>query len=165
MKLKTLLITMATILPFGMSYANDAQNTNTVVDGVEAGAVDTNSTAPLTVKAATVNAATAAPSVQAVQDRQNTVMISPRTGMRYTVTNPANRKIIFQTEGLKPISVQNVGRIKATNPMISAESQQQAEQKLLDLAGLSAPAQSMPSNQVATANAPSTTPATQPVAQ
>lgn len=157
MKLKTLLIAMATILPFGMSYANDAVNTNEIADS--------NNAAPLTVKAATVNAATAAPSVQAVQDRQNTVMISPRTGMRYTVTNPANRKIIFQTEGLKPISVQNVGRIKATNPMISAESQQQAEQKLLDLAGLSAPTQSMPSNQVATGNAPSTTPATQPVAQ
>ena len=91
---------------------------------------------PMTVKAATVQSATSLPNVHASQNRENTVFVSPRTGMRYSVSNPSNRKIIFQTEGLKPITAQNVDRIRATNPVISAQSQQQAKQKLLDLAGI-----------------------------
>ena len=91
---------------------------------------------PMTVKAATVQSATSVPDVHVSQNRENTVFVSPRTGMRYSVSNPSNRKIIFQTEGLKPITAQNVDRIRATNPVISAQSQQQARQKLLDLAGI-----------------------------
>lgn len=107
-----------------------------VSDTVESAPAPSTTVSPMTVKAATVQSVTSAPDVHATQNRENTVFVSPRTGMRYSVSNPSNRKIIFQTEGLKPITAQNVDRIRATNPVISAQSQQQARQKLLDLAGI-----------------------------
>ncbi len=95
----------------------------------------------ITVSAATVQAATAAPTVEAEQKRENTVLVSPRTGMRYVVNNPSNRKIIFQTEGLAPVNSQNIQRIVASNPAVSAQSQQQAQQALLELVGANQPQQ------------------------
>lgn len=87
----------------------------------------------MTVSAATVEAVTAAPTVEAVQKRENTVLISPRTGMRYVVNNPNNVPIIFQTEALAPVTTNNVNRIVASNPAISEQSQQQAQQALLQM--------------------------------
>ena len=111
-------------------------SSSAVSNAVESAPTPLTTPSPMTVKAATVKSATSVPDVHATQDRENTVFVSPRTGMRYSVSNPSNRKIIFQTEGLKPITAQNVDRIRATNPVISAQSQQQAKQKLLDLAGI-----------------------------
>ena len=161
MKLNRILTSLVVILPVSMtSFANEpvanttADTTMTVpvsvptvqfdeqtsADAVTANvapSIEEATTSPsMTVKAATVQSATSLPNVHATQDRENTVFVSPRTGMRYSVSNPSNRKIIFQTEGLKPITAQNVDRIRATNPVISAQSQQQAKQKLLDLAGI-----------------------------
>ncbi|WP_374297012.1 hypothetical protein [Acinetobacter sp.] len=156
MKLNTLLTSLVVVFPVSMtSFANESVTDHTAhqamsvpktvptaqFDGQAASdatpSAEEAPTAPsMTVKAATVQSATSLPNVHATQDRENTVFISPRTGMRYSVSNPSNRKIIFQTEGLKPVTAQNVDRIQATNPMISAESQQQAKQKLLDLAGI-----------------------------
>ncbi len=161
MKLNRILTSLVVILPVSMtSFANEpvanttADTTMTVpvsvstvqfdeqtsADAVTANvapSIEEATTSPsMTVKAATVQSATSLPNVHASQNRENTVFVSPRTGMRYSVSNPSNRKIIFQTEGLKPITAQNVDRIRATNPVISAQSQQQAKQKLLDLAGI-----------------------------
>lgn len=91
---------------------------------------------PVTVSASAIQAATSMPVVEAVQKRDNTVLISPRTGMRYTVNNAGNRPIQFKTDALQPISAQNVNRIVATNPALSAQSQQTAEKALLDLANI-----------------------------
>lgn len=161
MKLNRILTSLVVILPVSMtSFANEpvanttADTTMTVpvsvstvqfdeqtsADAVTANvapSIEEATTSPsMTVKAATVQSATSLPNVHASQNRENTVFVSPRTGMRYSVSNPSNRKIIFQTEGLKPITAQNVDRIRATNPVISEQSQQQAKQKLLDLAGI-----------------------------
>lgn len=161
MKLNRILTSLVVILPVSMtSFANEpvanttADTTMTVpvsvstvqfdeqtsADAVTANvapSIEEATTSPsMTVKAATVQSATSLPNVHASQNRENTVFVSPRTGMRYSVSNPSNRKIIFQTEGLKPVTAQNVDRIRATNPVISAQSQQQAKQKLLDLAGI-----------------------------
>ncbi len=161
MKSNTLLTSLVVILPVSMtSFANEPVD-NTTVDtpmtvpvsvptvqfdeqtsadavtaNVEPSTEEATTSPSMTLKAATVQSATSLPNVHATQDRENTVFVSPRTGMRYSVNNPSNRKIIFQTEGLKPVTAQNVDRIQATNPMISSESQQQAKQKLLDLAGI-----------------------------
>ena len=153
MKLNTLLTSLVVILPVSMtSFANEPV-ANTTADTT------------MTVKAATVQSATSLPNVHATQDRENTVFVSPRTGMRYSVSNPSNRKIIFQTEGLKPVTAQNVDRIQATNPMISAESQQQAKQKLLDLAGIQPTPVQAPASPVAPETQTAATPSAQTDAQ
>lgn len=96
---------------------------------------------------------TLVPNVEVVQKGQKTILVSPRTGMRYVLTNPANRTVVFQTELLAPVTAQNINRITATNPALSAASQAQAEQALLDMAGLKAiPAQDAPIEQTVTAN-------------
>ncbi|GAA5016378.1 hypothetical protein GCM10023206_28100 [Acinetobacter puyangensis] len=96
---------------------------------------------PLTVSAAAVQNVLATPTVEASKQGGKTVLVSPRTGIRYSFNNPDNRQIIFKTEGVLPVSAQNVSRIAASNPALSAQSQQQAEQALLDLAGIQAPQQ------------------------
>ncbi len=159
MKLNRILTSLVVIFPVSIatSFANESvEQTMTVPESVPSVQFDQESAqasspavsataesspapstvSPMTVKATTVQSVTSAPDVHATQNRENTVFVSPRTGMRYSVSNPSNRKIIFQTEGLKPITAQNVDRIRATNPVISEQSQQQARQKLLDLAGI-----------------------------
>ena len=169
MKLNTLLTSLVVVFPVSMtSFANESVTDHTAhqamsvpktvptaqFDGQAASdatssAEEAPTTPSMTVKAATVQSATSLPNVHATQDRENTVFVSPRTGMRYSVSNPSNRKIIFQTEGLKPVTAQNVDRIQATNPMISAESQQQAKQKLLELAGIPPAPVQVPTSPVA----------------
>ncbi|WP_411689772.1 hypothetical protein [Acinetobacter pseudolwoffii] len=63
-------------------------------------------------------------------DEQVTVA-SPRTGIRYTFANQ-NRPIVLQTAAIAPA---NADRIVASNPALSAASQQQAKQALLNEAG------------------------------
>lgn len=92
------------------------------------------STASMTVPVAKIEAVTAAPSVTASQQGKKTVLISPRTGMRYSFDNPTNRPINFKTQVLAPANAQNVGRISASNPALSPESQQSAQQALLGIA-------------------------------
>ena len=63
-------------------------------------------------------------------DEQVTVA-SPRTGIRYTFANQ-NRPIVLQTAAIAPANVANADRIVASNPALSAASQQQAKQALLN---------------------------------
>ncbi|KAA8734538.1 hypothetical protein F4V57_06180 [Acinetobacter qingfengensis] len=87
----------------------------------------------MTVPAAQIEAVTAASNVAATQQGKKTVLISPRTGIRYAFDNPNNRPITFKTEVLLPANSQTVSRIVASNPALSVESQQQAEQTLLNI--------------------------------
>ncbi|CAM9280490.1 MULTISPECIES: hypothetical protein [Acinetobacter] len=66
-------------------------------------------------------------------DEQVTVA-SPRTGIRYTFANQ-NRPIVLQTAAIAPANAANADRIVASNPALSAASQQQAKQALLNEAG------------------------------
>lgn len=56
---------------------------------------------------------------------------SPRTGIRYTFANP-NRPIVLQTQAIAAANAANADRIVASNPALSATSQQQAKQALLN---------------------------------
>ncbi|WP_347453583.1 hypothetical protein [Acinetobacter thermotolerans] len=56
---------------------------------------------------------------------------SPRTGIRYTFAN-SNRPIVLQTQAIAAANAANADRIVASNPALSATSQQQAKQALLN---------------------------------
>lgn len=91
--------------------------------------------APFTVSADTVDVAINGKPVKAQQKDGQTTLISPRTGIRYVITNPTNRKVIFKTEELAAVNSATVGRIVASNPALSAQSQELAKQNLLKLTG------------------------------
>ena len=87
--------------------------------------------APQTTTVDKVLAAKGPTSAQAVVKQENTTVISPRTGIRYTFANP-NRPIVLQTAAITAANAANADRIVASNPALSATSQQQAKQALLN---------------------------------
>lgn len=88
-----------------------------------------------TPSASQVEQAVASPTVEVSQQGKLTTVVSPRTGISYTLSNATTRDIIFKAESIEPANTATVQRIVATNPAISAESQQQAQQNLLKLVG------------------------------
>ncbi len=88
------------------------------------------------VSASTAQSAIHTASVSSKQEGDKTVLISPRTGMRYILNNPSRVAIVFKTEALAPVNAQNINRIVATNPAISPQSQEQAKQELRKLANI-----------------------------
>lgn len=88
-----------------------------------------------TPTAAAVEQAVASPTVEVSQQGKLTTVVSPRTGISYTLSNATTRDIIFKAEAIEPANTATVQRIVATNPAISTESQQQAQQNLLKLVG------------------------------
>ena len=54
--------------------------------------------------------------------QENTTVISPRTGIRYTLGNTGNRPIILQTTAIAPANSANINRIVASNPALSAKA-------------------------------------------
>ena len=68
---------------------------------------------------------------QASVQNQNTTIVSPRTGIRYTLGNTGNRPIVLKTAAITAANSANVNRIVATNPALSAASQEKAKQALL----------------------------------
>lgn len=91
----------------------------------------------MTVKAETVAAIVNPPVVEAVQKNDATVLVSPRTGMRYTVNNPNNVPIVFKTELLASATAANANRIVAANPALSTVSQEKAQAALTQLVSTS----------------------------
>jgi len=77
---------------------------------------------------------TTAANVAVVKDDNITVM-SPRTGIRYTFANPQQRQVILKTAAITPANAANANRIVASNPALSAASQEKAKQALLSEAG------------------------------
>ena len=84
--------------------------------------------APQTTTVDKVLAAKGPTSAQAVVKQENTTVISPRTGIRYTLGNTGNRPIILQTAAIAPANSANINRIVASNPALSPKSQE--KQKL-----------------------------------
>ncbi len=57
--------------------------------------------------------------------------MSPRTGIRYTFANPQQRPVVLKTTAITPVNAANANRIVASNPALSAASQEKAKQALL----------------------------------
>lgn len=64
---------------------------------------------------------------------QSTI-ISPRTGIQYTIPNEYQRPVVLQTEAVVAANSANAKRIVATNPALSEASQQAAVKALVDMA-------------------------------
>lgn len=86
---------------------------------------------PQTTTLEKVQAAQGATTAQTEVKNDSTIVISPRTGIRYTLGNTAGRPIILQTAAVAAVTPATVNRIIATNPALSASSQEKAKQALL----------------------------------
>ena len=93
-------------------------------------------TAPQTTTLEKVQAATGATQAQAEIKNDTVTVISPRTGIRYTLGNTGGRPIILKTAAIAAVTPSTVNRIVATNPALSASSQEKAKQSLLDQTAL-----------------------------
>ena len=115
--------------------------------------------APQTTTVAKVRAATGPTSAQAVVKQENTTVISPRTGIRYTLGNTGNRPIILQTAAIAPANSANINRIVASNPALSPKSQEKAKVALIGEAAVAGAAAVAANNVTAPAVPNSVTPA------
>ena len=70
--------------------------------------------------------------------RDVTTIISPRTGIRYTLGDTGNRPIVLQTAAIAPANSANINRIVASNPALSAKSQEKAKIALIGEAAVQA---------------------------
>ena len=86
-----------------------------------------------TVPLAKVQAATGVAQAQVEVKNDSTIVISPRTGIRYTLGNTGGRTIILKTAAIAPATPATVNRIVASNPALSEISQEKAKQALLAL--------------------------------
>ena len=107
--LKTLILT-AFAAP-AIAFANPAAQTTTV---------------------AKVQAATGVVEAQTEVKRESTTVISPRTGIRYTLGDTGGRQIILKTAAIAAVTPATASRVVAANPALSASSQEKAKQALLD---------------------------------
>lgn len=82
-----------------------------------------------------VMAATGAAPAQTEVKRESTTVISPRTGIRYTLGETGDRPIVLKTAAIAAATPATANRIVASNPALSASSQEKAKQALLDGAG------------------------------
>ena len=87
--------------------------------------------------------------------RDATIVVSPRTGVRYNLGDTENRPIVFQTQAIAAANAANINRIVATNPALSVQSQEKAKMALIGAAAVPAvvptaqtiaPVQTPPSN-------------------
>lgn len=87
--------------------------------------------APQTTTVDKVLAAQGATTAEAQVKRDVTTIISPRTGIRYTLGETGNRPIVLQTAAIAPANSANINRIVASNPALSAKSQEKAKIALI----------------------------------
>lgn len=97
--------------------------------------------APLAAVAAEYNSAgnsvyQKAPAVGGLASQQSThsditTLVSPRTGIRYSLGRLGNRPVILQTQPVSAANINTVHRIVASNPALSPTSQEKAKQALL----------------------------------
>lgn len=86
---------------------------------------------PQTTTVDKVLAAKGPTSAEAQVKHEVTTVISPRTGIRYTLGDTGNRPIVLQTAAIAPANSANINRIVATNPALSARSQEKAKVALI----------------------------------
>ena len=98
-------------------------------------------TAPQTTTVAKVQAATGAVSAQAEVKNDTTTVISPRTGIRYTLGNTGGRQIILKTSAIAAVTPATINRVVASNPALSASSQEKVKQALIGVDATTAAAQ------------------------
>ncbi|EPF80146.1 hypothetical protein [Acinetobacter rudis] len=82
-----------------------------------------------------VIAATGVTEAQTEVKRENTTVISPRTGIRYTLGDTAGRPVVLKTAAVAAATPATASRIVAANPALSASSQEKAKQALISAAG------------------------------
>ena len=110
---------------------------------------------PQTTTVDKVLAAKGVTTAEAQVKREVTTVISPRTGIRYTLGDTGNRPIVLQTAAIAPANSANINRIVASNPALSAKSQEKAKIALIgeaavqaaDMAAQTASAQAPQTNQ------------------
>lgn len=90
--------------------------------------------APSTTTIDKVQAATGEVAAQAQVKKQATIIASPRTGIHYNLGETGTRPIILKTAAIAPATEATVSRIVASNPALSAASQENAKKALLDSA-------------------------------
>ena len=88
-------------------------------------------TQPQTTTVANVQAATGVMTAQAEVKNDSTTVISPRTGLRYTLGNTGGRPIILKTAAIAAVTPATIHRVVASNPALSASSQEKVKQALL----------------------------------
>lgn len=86
---------------------------------------------PQTTTVDKVLAAKGTTTAEAQVKREVTTVISPRTGIRYTLGDTGNRPIVLQTAAIAPANSANINRIVASNPALSARSQEKAKVALI----------------------------------
>jgi len=86
---------------------------------------------PQTTTVDKVLAAKGPTTAEAQVKRKVTTVISPRTGIRYTLGDTGNRPIVLQTAAIAPANSANINRIVASNPALSARSQEKAKVALI----------------------------------
>jgi len=86
---------------------------------------------PQTTTVDKVLAAKGATTAEAQVKCEVTTVISPRTGIRYTLGDTGNRPIVLQTAAIAPANSANINRIVASNPALSARSQEKAKVALI----------------------------------
>ena len=79
-----------------------------------------------------VKAAVGPTSTQAQVNNGQVTLVSPRTGISYTFSNPDNRPMVLETAKVSAANSANAQRIMASNPALSAASQEKAKQALLN---------------------------------
>ena len=88
--------------------------------------------APQTTTVEKVQAATGAVTPQVEVKREATSVISPRTGIRYTLGETGNRPILLKTASIAAATPATANRVVAANPALSPASQEKAKQALLN---------------------------------
>ena len=71
------------------------------------------------------------PLVQAELKKKDTIVTSPRTGIRYSLGDTGDRPIVMKTTPIAPATAANVNRIVASNPALSTVSQEKAKTALI----------------------------------
>jgi len=117
MKKALQLLVLASTALTGLAFANEATQTTTVDK---------------------VIAAKGSTTAEAQVKREVTTVVSPRTGIRYTLGDTGNRPIVLQTAAIAPANSANINRIVASNPALSAKSQEKAKIALIGEAAVQA---------------------------
>ena len=117
MKKALQLLVLASTAVTGLAFANEAPQTTTVDK---------------------VMAAKGSTTAEAQVKREVTTVVSPRTGIRYTLGDTGNRPIVLQTAAIAPANSANINRIVASNPALSAKSQEKAKIALIGEAAVQA---------------------------
>lgn len=90
-------------------------------------------TEPFTTSLGNVKAALGPQQALAISKGNSITIISPRTGISYTLGNTEGRSIVLQTDAIAEANSITAKRIIASNPAVSETSQLAAEKALISM--------------------------------